>query len=216
MKKESSVLARIAYFQGRRDEVPNQQLAEDLSRTKNRSGIREIAENLQNENANIRADCLKVLYEIGYREPGLIVDYVDDLVKLLTSKNNRLVWGAMIGLSTVAPLAAEAIGRHVDLIIDTMKKGSVITIDNGVSILAAVASQEQGLRKRIMSFLFTHLKTCRSKDVPQHSERMMAAINRENKEEFARIVSSRLGELSQSQLRRATKVIEKALLKDQD
>ena len=159
MKDQTSVLRRIAYFQGRRDKVPNQQLAEELAITKNRTGIKEIAENLSNEDPNVQADCLKVLYEVGYRDPKLIAEYVEVFLKLLQSRNNRLVWGAMIALSTVVSLQADPIGRHVDAIIETMRKGSVIAIDNGVSILASIASKEVELRKRIMTFLFEHLKT---------------------------------------------------------
>jgi len=61
-----TTLNRIAYFQNRRDEVPNQELARDLAATKDRQGIQEIAENLWNQNQNVQGDCLKVLYEIGY------------------------------------------------------------------------------------------------------------------------------------------------------
>jgi hypothetical protein len=205
--KQDSVLKKIAYFQGRRDEVPNRRLAEELCKYKNRAGIKEIAENLSNGNPRIQADCLKVLYEIGYREPKLIADYVDDFLGVLQSRNNRLVWGAMIGLSTIASLKPESLGRHVDQIVETMKKGSVITIDSGISILASVASKEPALRKRIVSFLFNHLKTCRPKDVPQHSERVIVAINGENKAELGRILNSRLKELSPSQLKRVQKVL---------
>ncbi len=48
-----SVLNRIAHFQNRRDEAPNQQLARELAAAKDRKGIREIAENLWNENPNV-------------------------------------------------------------------------------------------------------------------------------------------------------------------
>ena len=34
-----SVLNRIAYFQNRRDEVPNQELARELAKTKNKPGL---------------------------------------------------------------------------------------------------------------------------------------------------------------------------------
>ena len=67
-----STLEKIAFYQNRRDEVPNQLLAKELAATKNKEGIREIAANLENKNKNVRSDCLKVLYEIGYLEPGLI------------------------------------------------------------------------------------------------------------------------------------------------
>ncbi len=70
-----STLDKIAFFQNRRDEVPNQVLAKELAETKNQDGIREIVQNLENKNKNVRSDCLKVLYEIGYLDPGLIADY---------------------------------------------------------------------------------------------------------------------------------------------
>ena len=89
-----SVLNRIAHLQNRRDEVPNQELARDLAVQKNRGAILEIAENLWNKDKNIQADCIKVLYEIGYIDPSLIADYAEDFLKLLRSRNNRLVWAA--------------------------------------------------------------------------------------------------------------------------
>ena len=60
-----SVLNRLASSLGRRDEVPNQELARDLAGKKDKAGVREIAENLWNKDKNIQADCIKVLYEIG-------------------------------------------------------------------------------------------------------------------------------------------------------
>jgi hypothetical protein len=60
------------FYQNRRDEVPNQQLAKELAETENKAGIKEIAKNLQHKNKSVQSDCLKVLYEIGYLKPDLI------------------------------------------------------------------------------------------------------------------------------------------------
>ena len=104
-----SVLKRTACFQNRRDEVPNQRLAKDLARSKDRKGIREIAGYLSSDNPDLQSDCLKVLYEIGYLDPTLIAGYAARFVQLLHSTNNRLVRGGMIALSTVAALKT---GQH--------------------------------------------------------------------------------------------------------
>jgi hypothetical protein len=48
-----SALAQIAYLQGRRDELPNQELARDLVERRDLAGIREIAENLSSDNPQI-------------------------------------------------------------------------------------------------------------------------------------------------------------------
>ena len=55
-----SALEKIAFYQNRRDEVPNQELARQLAQSRDQSGIDEIAANLANQNSNVRSDCLKV------------------------------------------------------------------------------------------------------------------------------------------------------------
>ena len=127
-----SVLHKIAFYQGRRDEVPNQELARELAETRDLEGIREIAENLGHKNPNVQSDCLKVLYEIGYLAPDLIAGYVDRLLALLRHKNNRMVWGGMIALATIAELKATEIWNDVDAVIEAVDRGSLITVVWGI------------------------------------------------------------------------------------
>ena len=207
MAKTHSVLGKISYLQGRRDEVANQKLAAELVEDKNRAGIQEIVGGLHHEDQHIRADCLKVLYEIACRDPALVADYVKDFIGLLSARNNRLVWGAMIALATVAKLKSSVIGTHLNEVLSAMKNGSVITNDNGVSVLAAVATQESHLKNQITGFLIQHLKDCRAKDIPQHAERMIEAIDSSNGAKFADVLKARLRELNESQRKRVQKVI---------
>ena len=204
-----SVLNRIAHLQDRGDEVPNQELARDLAALKNRDGIREIAENLWNKDKNIQADCIKVLYEIGYIEPPLIAEYAEDFLKLLRSRNNRLVWGGMIALSTVAELRADFIHDHLKEILKAMGAGSVITVDNAVKTLALAATVD-AYRPVIFAHLLDHLRTCRPKDVPQHSEKSLPAIDASNKDDFIAVLEKRMEALSGSQSTRVRKVIKAA------
>ena len=202
-----SALEKIAYYQNRRDEVPNQELAKDLAAKKDRKGIREIAENLWNKNAQIQSDCLKVLYEIGYLQPELIAPYAEDFLKLLHSRKNRLVWGAMIALSTVADLKADVIYPHVEEIKQVMDRGSVITQDNGVKVLALVAARKAAYSKTIFPYLLHHLETCRPKDVPQHAEKAAVAVNTRNRQAFIAVLEKRLVDLKGAQAARVKKVI---------
>jgi hypothetical protein len=205
-----SALERTAHLQGRRDEGPNQELARQLASRRDRKGIREIATNLWNKDKNIQADCIKVLYEVGYLEPTLIAPYVDDFIKLLKSRNNRLVWGGMIALATIAALEPDSIFAHRSEIQNAMQAGSVITVDNGVLALARAASQNAKYRKVIFPFLIGHLGTCRPKDVPQHCEKILVAVDSSNKTQFVKVLRRRLPDLSGGGLRRVTKVIRTA------
>ena len=104
-----TVIERIPYYQNTRNENPNQQLAKELTEKQDIEGIIEITAHLTDKNTNVRSDCLKVLYEIVYIEPNLIAPYVKDFLSLLDSKQNRMVWGSMIALSTIAEIVPEKI-----------------------------------------------------------------------------------------------------------
>lgn len=205
-----SVLNQIAHFQNRRDEIPNQELARKLAERKDRVGIREIAENLWNKDKNIQADCIKVLYEIGYIDPSLIADYAEDYLKLLKNKNNRLVWGGMLALSTIATFKAEVIFEHLQEVYRAIERGSVITVDSGVLTLAGVASTSEEYRREIFPFLLDHLRSCRPKDVPQHSEKSLPTVDTSNKSDFIAVLEKRMEDLSASQATRVRKVIKAA------
>src|SRR6185503_182276 len=152
-----SVLSRLASSVGRRDEIPNQELARALADKKDKKGIQEIAENLWSKDKNIQADCIKVLYEIGSIEPKLIADYAEDFVKLLRSKNNRLVWGGMTALAEVAKANPDAVFKHLDEIKKAKEAGSVITVDNAISTLAYTAAATDKYNKAIFPYLLNHL-----------------------------------------------------------
>ena len=205
-----SALDRLATSLGRRDEVPNQDLARDLAAKKDRKGIREIAENLWNKDKNIQADCIKVLYEVGAIEPALIAEYADDFVKCLRSKNNRLVWGGMMALAEVAKANPQAVYMHLDEIKKAKETGSVITVDNAISALSWTAAANVKYNKAIFPYLLKHLSSCRPKEVPQHSEKTLPAVNSANKDEFIEALEKRMEDLSGPSLSRVKKVIKQA------
>ncbi len=204
-----SVLEKIAYLQDRRDEVPNQELAKELVYAKNAEGIKEIAGNLFNKNENIQSDCIKVLYEAGYIEPEMIADYAGDFLRLLRSRNNRLVWGAMLALSTIAEIKADAIYENLEIVLKILNEGSVIAVDNAVKVLAAIAAQKDEYNKKIFPCLLEHLGKCRLKEVGQHAESTFSAVNEENRDEFIKVLERREDSLTGAQLARIKKLYKK-------
>jgi len=205
-----SVLNRLAHSQGRRDEIPNQELARSLAAKKDKAGLREVAENLWNKDKNIQADCIKVLYEVGYIDPSLIAGYVDDFAKLLKSRNNRLVWGAMTALAEAARADPGAVFKHLDEIKRAKETGSVITVDNAIAALACTAAGDAKYNQAIFPYLLKHLSSCRPREVPQHSEKTLPAVNRTNQKQFVAVLEKRMEDLSGSGLARVKKVIKQA------
>jgi len=208
-----SVIDRLATSLSQRGDVQNQELARELAAKNDTVGVKELAENLWNKNTNIASDCIKTLYEIGYLKPELVAPYVNDFLKIIKSKQNRLVWGGMLALSTIAVLKPREIFEQVELVKKMTKEGSVITTDNGIKTLAIVASAKAEFNQVIFPFLIEHLQTCRSKEVPQHAESTLPAVNAGNKKSFIDTLTSRLEALTPSQTARVKKVIRTAELK---
>jgi len=206
------VLEQIAYFQNRRDDLPNQELAHKLAEANDQEGIREIAENLWNKKPTIQSDCIKVLYWIGYSNPDLIAGYADEFLKLLRSRNNRMAWGGMIALSTIAGVSADAIYPRYTEVQKAMEHGSVITVDGGVLTLATLASTSQERCGELFPYLLNILETCRPKSVPQYAEKAFLAVNAENKHDFIWVLEKRLEDMTGSQAARLRRAIKQAKL----
>ncbi len=204
-----SILDKLACSQNIRNDIPNKELAKELAEEKNKEGIREIAINLYNKDKKIQSNCLKVLYEIGYINPILIEDYVKDFLELLNNKNNRLVWGGMIALSTIADRKPDEIFLNLDNIIKIIEKGSVITFDAGMIVLSKVASKDKKYNQKIFPILIDYLKNCRPSSVAQYSESISIALNEDNKEEFINVLYTRPIDLTTPQLKRVKKLLKK-------
>ena len=206
-----TVIRLLSSSLGVRSEVPNQKLAWELASTSNMDAIAEIVHNLQsNKDKNIQNDCIKVLYEIGYKKPELIAEFLPVFISLLKSKNNRHVWGAMIAISVISRIDPEKVYSNLAGIMQALDKGSVITKDAGVEILANLASSKY-LYSDSFALLMEQLKVCPAKQLPQYAEKALKTINSENSKEFSDILNSRFEELtSDSQKKRITSVLKKA------
>lgn len=205
-----SAINEISYAVGKRDEISNRLLAQRLASQLDLSGIQEISEHLWDKNVNIQNDCIKVLYEVGMINPDLISQYFVDFVKLIQSKNNRLVWGAMIALSTFADRKADLLFPYISTIMKVTKGGSVITTDGGIKTLGLIGSVKPEYREVVFPFLLEHLKTCRPKEVPQHSESSLPAVDTGNRQQFIEVLHTRMEDLSTTGLSRVKKVIRSA------
>lgn len=204
-----SAIKQLSSSLGTKNQIPNKKLAERICSTCNVEFVKEIINNLQNPDKRVQSDCIAVLEYIGQSEPNLIASYVTEFLDLLLSKNNRMVWGGMIVLSTIALIESKTIFENIDIVLKSIEKGSVITVDNGIAVLAKVASVNELYESRIIPILLDHLKNCRPKEVGQHAEKSIVAINERNRLDFGKVLSKRLDDLSSSQEKRVKKVIEK-------
>ncbi len=201
------ILQLLSIAQGHKDNQANIALAKEIAVTNNNEAILELVQNLNHKDKKIQADCIKVLYETGYIKPELIAPYVQEYLDLLSSKNNRMIWSGMIALTTIVHLKHEEIYQSLDIIMKAVDKGSVITIDGGVIILASLNGHKEYV-ETTHPLLIEQLVKCPIKQLPMYAERSVEGMQEKNKNEFRKIIENRLQECDKdSQKKRLLRIL---------
>jgi hypothetical protein len=202
-----AVINKLASQTGRKDDQPNKDLGMALVADRDASSIQEIAANLWNPDKKIQVDCLSVLEQVGRLAPEMIKPYVGDFLKLITSKNNQLVWAAMINLALIADRVPREIFEQYEVLVKVIESGSVITVDNGIKVLGKVAAANPAYNEVIFPYLLEQLGNCRSKSVPQFAESISPAVTSSNQGAYLELLEARMGSLSEAQAKRVRKII---------
>ena len=204
-----TVLNQLACALNRRDEVPNQQVALRIVGRRDTKAVRELVDQLAAGTKAVRSDCIKVLYEIGKREPELIADYCDEFTALIDGKDNRLAWGAMFALDCIAAVRPKQVYARLDEIVAATEAGSVITRDHAVGILIKLAANKS-YAKRSIDLLLKIMKEAPGNQIPMYAENAYPAFGAADREAFRKILVRRMERLEkESQKKRVAKVLHK-------
>lgn len=202
-----SVVDRLSGALGRKDEVANVEVGRQLAREKDREGVAELVSHLEDKNVQIRRDCLKALYEAGAIDPDIIADHVDAFASLLDHKDNRTVWGGMIALGALVSANPKGVWRHLSAIAMAIDKGSVITQDHGVLVLALLSAHNHEYAAQAFPLLIYRLRVCPAKQIPQYAEKALKGVNEEFRAELVATLLDRWNEMTERQQGRVRKVL---------
>jgi hypothetical protein len=204
-----SVLTQLAAAQNRDDEAVNVALAREIARTADTQAVRELVEGLSSRERSVQGDCIKVLYEVGEREPRLIAAYSAVFGALLRSKNNRLVWGAMTALDHIAGVAPSDVYELLPAITDAARAGSVISRDHAVGILVKLGAVEV-YADRCLPLLVEHLRTSPDNQFPMYAELSVGAATPRSASTLYAVIAARLpGLQKESQKKRVTRSLKR-------
>ena len=207
-----SVIPELSTSLGRTDEQANIALAERIAAEKNSAAVRELAEVLTSKDKALKSDAIKVLYEVGAREPLLIAPFIASFKNLLTSPDNRMVWGAMSAIDAIASVKPENVYMLLPQIMQAVDKGSVITRDRAVSALAKLAVEERFARST-MPPLLEQLRNCPVNQLPMYAERVAVPAKGNWAREMEKVLSERLVGVEQEPKRKRIEKVLKKLAK---
>jgi hypothetical protein len=201
-------IEKLSSLTVKRGKEANKLFAKEIADKNDHKSIKELVELLNSRDRNIQSNSIEILYETGYLRPDLMVDHYEIFVELLNNKNNRLVWGAMIALSSISEIMPEVIFKALPNIIKAVNTGSVITKDAGVAVYANLATVKNQ-KTEVLPMLYNELKKCPDKQFAQYAEKSLIAVDKDSKEVFLGILNSRLKSLRiESQIKRVKKVLQ--------
>jgi hypothetical protein len=203
-----TVLDRLAGALGRRDEQPNVALAEAIAAQGDVAAVAELADAVRNGPPRQANDALKVLYEVGARDPELIAGQCPVFLEALRSPNNRKVWGAMTAIDAVAERRAATLAAELPAIIAAADRGSVIAKDHCNSILVKLA--RSGYGELAVPILVERLRSAAPNQFPTYAEKIAPVLTAEARPGFLAILKERIGGIMQESKR---KRVEKLLAK---
>ena len=204
-----SVIEKLATTLGRRDEVTNQELAQQIADDSDKKSVKELIELLGHKSKDLQHDSIKVLYEIAERKPALVGEYTQVFLDLLKHKNNRLQWGAMHAIDAITLEQPKLIYTALPEILAAADKGSVITRDHAVNILIKLGTLK-AYAEDVFPLLIEQLMASPPNQVPMYAERAMPIIHEKNKAVFADTLRSRLDDMEkESKRKRVEKVIKR-------
>ena len=191
-----NILPKLASSLNRRDEEPNKKLAVLIARNNDKAAVKELVELLFTAKPDIQSDCIKVLYEAGALKPGLIAANCRQFIELLDHKNNRLQWGAMTALSSCVLENPKAVFAALPKIVDAADKGTVITKDHCVNILAKLCTLKP-YANRCFALLNEQILKSPVNQLPSYVEKTAAVIAEKDKRVLLRTIAVRMQDVEQ-------------------
>ncbi len=177
MDMAKSIVDQLAHSLGRRDEQPNIDLAMKIARSGDVASVKELIGLMSQKKTAWAHDAIKVLYETGERKPELITAYLQDFVKALQHKDNRMKWGAMCALSAISKASPGLLAKHLVTIVEAMDTGSVITRDHGIYILADLARVKK-YHKDAVELLLEQMEKAPVNQFPMYAEKTAEVISK--------------------------------------
>ena len=204
-----SIVQRLASSLNRRDEQPNIELAVELAQSGDPQPLDELFNITNCASKPLRHDALKTLYETALRNPQMLLAYKQQFVDLLSSSDNRMIWGTIQALDVLTRLAPDFIVSKLDLILDAADRSSVVAKDKTMSILSKL-NDFQKFSEQITPIFLMRLKHSAPNQFPMYAELAAATMPETAVSQLIQIIKERQKSIaSPAKQKRLNKILQK-------
>src|SRR5690606_33583737 len=123
-------------------------------------------------------------------KPALVAPHLNAFMRLLDSRNNRNVWGALKAIETIAPLRPGEIDAGLDGVLAAADRSSVNAKDAAIGILVAIAAAGQNVSA--LPVLLRRLETAAPNQFPTYAEQIGTVVDSPHRPQLVAIIEERL------------------------
>lgn len=197
MKLGINIEERLSTSLGNNQGIPNVMLAEEITREEDVQSVVELARLLSEGSRDQKKSAIKVLYEIGDRQPALIADHIDVFLTQMTGLDIRLVWGSLMALSSISCVTPKPVFKCIKDICSAGDKGSIIAKDQVFKILLNLMKAEPRLIADLMPVLIDRLEISSIHQFPRYAENALATLPVRYEPLFRELLQRRLSEVKE-------------------
>ncbi len=205
-----SISDKLAYSLGRKDQVPNKLLAQEITIAADADRLNELIKFIEGKpHRRLQMDAILTVAYVGDLLPKMLIPHVDFLIGRLRDPIDRVAWGSMIALSHVSPLVADQMYENLPAILDSMDMGSIVGRDHGYQVLVNLYVVNR-YSSDMLFILLEQIRKAPSNQLGQYTERLMKVIKPEDKLELITALEERRLDLTNEyHLKRLTKNLKK-------
>lgn len=183
----------------------------DDSKQKKRNAASTIAEEIINTSADPDLDSLvtaledpskttstkaaRIVEEIASRKPVLIVSYIERLINLLSSNQNRVVQTCANALPNVARVAPAKVAKHLDLMTTAFDSLSEVGKDGSVRTFVALCNASIAYQKRLIDVIERALSGADGKTLQRWTDLILPVLKGEPHAQARAEVERRLNDI---------------------
>ncbi len=211
--RQNEIALRLSVSCNRYDDLPNLELAADICFNDDTAAIGALVDILESRDDVHGPDAGKVLAEVGTREPHLIEDEMERLVRLINEGAEEMLPSIMCALSPVGHRVVDDLWEHRDLFwqfLATAHEEADAAQAAAVRLLAAMCAAGPDYARTLAGGLVDLLGKCLPRDVALFAEAVLPALGSSHSHRAKPVLDRRMKELRPAEVARLRRAVRQA------
>jgi len=170
-------------------------IAEEIIKTSAEPDLEDLMKALEDPSKTASTKAARIVEEIAARKPDLIVSYIERLINLLSSEQNRVVQTCANALPNIARVAPAKVAKHLDLLTDAFDSLSDLGKDGSVRTFVALCNASIAYQKRLIDVIERALSGTDGKTLQRWTDLILPVLKGEPHAQARAEVERRLNDI---------------------